>query len=222
MHIFVEKPVSVLPPEQFQAYVEAVENVQKEKNLIVSVGYMFRYHPAIEQMKSILENYGRKVIGVNARYNCTYSASTHPFWWNKAHSGGPIVEQATHFCDLVRYFGGDVKMDTISAVAVPASDDEDSVGYLSAVQEVIKEKEIPPENRIPRFTNANWKFESGGIGSLMHGATLQGIKYEASFDIWADGLRLALEQPYFPECTLRVRQGQLSMFSMFLQQLQYL
>lgn len=197
-----------MPPEQFVSYVEAVEKAQEERNLIVSVGYMFRYHPAIEKMKSILDEYGRKIIGVNARYNCTYSASTRPYWWDKTRSGGPIIEQATHFCDLVRYFGGDVDSNSIHAIAVPHSDDKESVGYLSAVQEVIKEKEIPAENRIPRFTNAQWKFKAGGVGSLTHGLTLQGRKYEAFFDVWADGLRLALEQPYFPECILRVRTGE--------------
>lgn len=42
IHIFVEKPVSLLPPAQFLPYVAAVEEARKEKGLVVSVGYMFR------------------------------------------------------------------------------------------------------------------------------------------------------------------------------------
>ena len=49
VHVFVEKPVSLLPPEQFSSYVQAVEGMQREKALVLSVGYMFRYHPAIEK-----------------------------------------------------------------------------------------------------------------------------------------------------------------------------
>lgn len=200
--------MSVVPPEDFERYAEAVETVRREKGLIVSVGYMFRYHPAIEQIKSILNEYGRSVIGINARYNCAYSELDHPFWWNKARSGGPIVEQATHFCDLLRYIGGEVTPETIHAIAIPASDDKASPGYLSSVPAVNREAELPKENRIPRLTSSNWYFASGVVGALTHGATLHGKKYEAAIDVWADGLRLALEEPYFPECKLRVRIGE--------------
>lgn len=43
IHVFVEKPLSVLPPEEFMTYAKAVTDTAKEKNVIVSVGYMFRY-----------------------------------------------------------------------------------------------------------------------------------------------------------------------------------
>lgn len=208
VHLFVEKPVSVVLPEKFEQYVEAVETVRKEKGLIVSVGYMFRYHAAIEQMKSILKDYGRSVMSINARYNCAYSELDHPFWWNKPKSGGPIVEQATHFCDILRYLGGEANSETIHAIAIPASDDQASPGYLSSVPAVNRESELPAENRVPRLTSSNWHFVSGAIGALTHGATLHGKKYEAAIDVWADGLRLSLEEPYFPECKLRVRKSE--------------
>ena len=83
IHLFVEKPVSVLPPEQFGSYVEAVEEAQRERGLVVSVGYMFRYHPAVERMRAILQQYGRPPIVVNARYNCAYSSCYNPYWWDK-------------------------------------------------------------------------------------------------------------------------------------------
>ncbi len=43
LHIFVEKPISVLPPEEFSPYVDALEAAQSERGLVVSVGYMFRW-----------------------------------------------------------------------------------------------------------------------------------------------------------------------------------
>ena len=207
VHLFVEKPLSVVPPEKFKPYADEVESVRKEKGLIVSVGYMFRYHPAVDKIQSILKEHGRSVISINARYNCAYSEMNHPFWWNKAKSGGPIVEQATHFCDILRYLGGEANEGTIHAIAVPASDDVASPGYLSSVQAINKEAELPAENRIPRLTSSNWRFSSGAIGALTHGVTLHGEKYETAIDVWGDGLRLALEEPYFPECRLRVRMG---------------
>ena len=35
---------------------------------------------------------------------------------------------------------------------------------------------------------------------LMHG-----VKYKTAIEVWTDGLRM--EEPYFPECKLRVRIG---------------
>ena len=64
---------------------------------------------------------------------------------------------------------------------------------------------------------AHWSFESGGVGSLVHGAVLQGRNYEASLDVWADGLRLALDDPYSDNCTLRVRKGVWSLQHLHLQ-----
>ena len=210
LHIFVEKPVSVVPLETFTPYVGAVEKVAEEKQLVVSVGYMFRYHPAIQKMKSIIEQHVRPVLSINARYICAYSELDHPFWWDVSKSGGPVVEQGTHFCDLVRYLGGEVEPASISALAVPASDDLSSPGYLSRVPAIVKEDQLPSDRRVPRLTSAHWLYSSGAVGSLIHGVLLQGRRYETAIEVWADGLRLALQDPYFPECSLRVRIGKQS------------
>ena len=53
IHLFVEKPVSVQPPEKFRAYVAAVMSEQKKHNVVVGVGYMFRYHPAVDKIKEV-------------------------------------------------------------------------------------------------------------------------------------------------------------------------
>ena len=200
--------MSIIPPEQFSSYVEEVEKVQREKGLVLSVGYMFRYHPAVQQMKDILEQYNCPVMGINARYNCSYSEMDHPFWWNKMKSGGPIVEQATHFCDLMRYFGGEVKTKSISALAIPASDERNEPGYLSAIKHINKEDCLDKIKRVPRLTTAHWFFYTGAVGNLTHAISLHGRKYEATIEVWADGLRMSLEEPYFPECKLRVRRGE--------------
>ena len=118
------------------------------------------------------------------------------------------MEQATHFFDLMRYLGGEVKAGELSALCVEASNSSGAAGHLTSVPEAIQEESIPPSLRIPRLTTAHWRFESGGVGTLTHGVALHGKKYETSIDVWGDGLRMALEDPYFPECKLRIRQGQ--------------
>ena len=42
VHCFIEKPLSVVEPEGFGEYVQELVKQQQEKNVIVSVGYMFR------------------------------------------------------------------------------------------------------------------------------------------------------------------------------------
>ncbi len=66
-------------------------------------------------------------------------------------SHGPIVEQGTHFCDLSRYFGGDVDISSVSAHSL---DWDEKAGRLSKMR--IDESKISPENRIPRVTAATW------------------------------------------------------------------
>ena len=48
IHLFVEKPLSVKHPDEVQRLSERLQEIQKEKNLIIAVGYMLRYSPAVE------------------------------------------------------------------------------------------------------------------------------------------------------------------------------
>ena len=53
------------------------------------------------------------------RYSCPYNNIAKPQWWDTQKSGGCIVEQATHFVDLMRYLsGGNIVQESIQAVAV--------------------------------------------------------------------------------------------------------
>ena len=79
---------------------------------------------------------------------------------------GPVIEQGTHFCDLSRYFGGDVEIDSVvyvppqSLVSYLLMSSAKSVefyeqpGKLSKVP--VDESKIPEEDRIPRITTAVW------------------------------------------------------------------
>jgi len=72
---------------------------------------------------------------------------------NYAHhpSAGPIIEQGTHFCDLSRYFGGEVD---IASVQAHSLEWDENAGQLSRM--TVDESKIPPERRIPRVTAATW------------------------------------------------------------------
>ena len=55
MHLFVEKPLSVKPPEEVQALSARLQELQKQHKLIIAVGYMLRYSPAVEVLSLLLE-----------------------------------------------------------------------------------------------------------------------------------------------------------------------
>lgn len=207
VNVFVEKPVSVVPPEEFKDYVAAVTKSAKENGCVIGVGYMFRYHPAINRIKEELIKYGRPLIAINARYACTYSNVRKPFWWDKERSGGPIVEQATHFCDLIRYFGGEIVQESIKGYSIPSSTTPADTGYLTSVPQIVKDAHIPIERMAPCATQCVWQFSAGGIGTLTHTLVLHDHQYETGIEIWCDGLHMTLVNPYLPQCTLKIRRS---------------
>jgi predicted dehydrogenase len=185
--IFIEKPVSTGPVDEAFAIAERL----KSAGNIVSVGYMLRYLKVVQKMKQILEENNLKVMATNARYIMAYEHTAKLDWWDKSQTCGPIVEQATHFCDLSRYFGGEVDLDSVLAHSL---EHFEPAGQLGRVP--VPEETIAPEQRIPRITCATWKYTSGAVGSLTHAVALHGYNYSTELDIIADGHSLRLVDPY--------------------------
>lgn len=200
VHMFVEKPISCHQISEVDAVNDFVQAAVKNNGLVVSVGYMFRYSRAVLRMKEIIERYG-PIKAFNARYLCAYTPIDKPVWWDVDRSGGPIVEQGTHFCDLARFLGGDVDLDTLQAMSIKQTD---KAGKLDHIPERINEEALAPEKRVPRVTTAFWKFKNGAIGSFMHGVLMHELKYETELEVWGDGYRLQLIDPY-GKCQLGVR-----------------
>lgn len=42
IHMFVEKPLAVVPPEEFNSYAKTLNETAQKNQLVLSVGYMFR------------------------------------------------------------------------------------------------------------------------------------------------------------------------------------
>lgn len=185
--IFIEKPVSTGPVDEAFSIAERL----KKSGNVVSVGYMLRYLKVVQKMKQILEENNLKVMSTNARYIMAYEHTAKLDWWDKSQSCGPIVEQATHFCDLSRYFGGEVDLDSVMAHSL---EHFEPAGHLRKIP--VPEEKIPEDERIPRITCATWKYESGAVGSLTHAVALHGFNYSTEIDVYADGYSLRLVDPY--------------------------
>ncbi|KAF8587461.1 hypothetical protein K439DRAFT_1338061 [Ramaria rubella] len=185
--LFVEKPVSGGPSDSCWRVVQELS----ERKVLVGVGYVLRYLKGDNGVSQIIEDNNLVVMGTNARYVMAYEYARKLPWWDKTHSCGPIVEQATHFCDLSRYFGGEVLLPSVTAHTV---EHDETPGQLSAKR--FDESVISPENRIPRLTSASWKYKGGAVGSLMHVIALHGTTYDTELEVYADGYRLKLVDPY--------------------------
>ncbi|EPY51671.1 NAD binding dehydrogenase [Schizosaccharomyces cryophilus OY26] len=176
--LFIEKPITSAAVEDAFDVVRQLEQHQA----IISIGYMFRYLKVVEAAKKYIQDNNLNIVCTIARYNSSYIHNSKVFWWYVSKSGGPVVEQGTHFCDLSRYFGGDVDISTVKVNRVLSSD---PCGKLSALP--IDEGSIPEHERVPRFTAASWKYKSGAVGILAHSIILQGTQYDTCLELQADG-----------------------------------
>ena len=202
IHCFVEKPLSCYPLSEVNEVARELDELVNKHKLVISVGYMFRYSAAVRKMKEIIAQYGTPRV-FNARYNCAYTQIVKKEWWDNDKCGGPIVEQATHFCDLARYIVGEVDLDSVFAYGIHQAD---PLGKLNdqGANVVAFEETIPPERKTMRSTAAVWKFQSGALGTLTHGVLLHGGAYETELEVWGDGYRMALLEPY-TKCKLSCR-----------------
>ncbi|GBE81932.1 putative oxidoreductase C terminal-domain-containing protein [Sparassis latifolia] len=188
--MFIEKPAATGPSSEIEEAFKVAKHIS-DSQTICSTGYMLRYLKAVQMMKQILHDNDLTVMATVARYACAYEAIAKPDWWDKSRSAGPIIEQGTHFCDLSRYFGGEVDMSTVNAHSLEW---DENAGHLSKI--AVDETAIPPENRVPRVTAATWKYENGAVGSFIHLVALQGHDYSCELEVYADGYQLKLVNPY--------------------------
>jgi predicted dehydrogenase len=195
IHLFIEKPLSCLPPDEVRDTAALLRDIQmqREEKLVISVGYMLRYHKAVSMLKEVIQNQTNgRILNIMARYNCAYTSILKQSWWDSEKSGGPVVEQATHFIDLSRYLVGDkVMMSTVTATAIHA---DSELSKLSKIP--VDEQSIPHSRRIPRTTTAHWSFNNGVICSLHHALLLHGNGYSAELEVWGDGFRACLIDLY--------------------------
>merc|ERR1712130_469213 len=101
-------------------------------------------------MKEILGN--KDIFHLNMRYQTAYPHINKQFWFDQERSGGPIVEQGTHFVDLARYFCGECDHKTLNTNCIYFEDKELNMMHSDVKLDEIKKGKV---NQI--ITCANWK-----------------------------------------------------------------
>ena len=95
----VEKPLG----NELEIPTTILEGV-KEKSLLTSVGYHYRYSDSITSLKREVD--GQNIGIVLGQW--MGEMPTVPWWREQSHSGGQFLEQTTHIVDLLRYVCGEI------------------------------------------------------------------------------------------------------------------
>ncbi|RSH87388.1 hypothetical protein EHS25_003297 [Saitozyma podzolica] len=204
----IEKPISAGSFEEAEKVKEALQG------RVVSVGYMLRYLRAVKEMKTILDDNNLKVMATMATYLMAYGfAGEHSDgitkgYWDKTLEMGPVVGQGTHICDLTRFLAPAPLLDTISVQTVQHTD---ACGHLSKLKRDENEF-VQPGNRIPRITNASWRYADGVWDSSSTAWCFTG-DYDVELVVLADGWKLRLVDPYGVAPKLYVRRPVQTIFT---------
>lgn len=169
--LFVEKPIEI----ELDKARETAELISR-RELLTGVGHHWRYSAVVDRAREVLADRPVRLV------TGAWLDKVPPVaWWpHRDRSGGPVVEQAAHVLDLLRYVVGEVaEVSAISNGTPPAVDGADIDGA----------------------TAATLRFTSGAVGTLTATCVL-GWKHRAGLEIYADGLALAIT-----EDRLTVRDG---------------
>jgi predicted dehydrogenase len=104
-HVLVEKPAALSSVD-----LEPLVHLARDRGLVYQTGFNYRFHPAMERAKSLLEQgaIGRLLHG-SARHGHGGRLGLEREWRSQAElsGGGELLDQGVHLIDLVRWFSAD-------------------------------------------------------------------------------------------------------------------
>lgn len=101
-HIHMDKPAGLLPE------FEEILNTAKAKDLVVQMGYMYRYNPAVlECFRHIQNGDLGEIFSINAEMS-TFHPTKYKKWLTKF-GGGIMYILGSHLVDLIVYMLGEPK-----------------------------------------------------------------------------------------------------------------
>jgi len=112
-HVLIEKPFS-----HTLSRVDEVIREAEEKNLVLMVGFNFRFHPALRQIRELVDSQKiGEIIALKAHAGSYFPYRTPYHSWMDYHQdyaakrvgGGVILDSATHHIDYITSLLGEVK-----------------------------------------------------------------------------------------------------------------
>jgi len=143
-HVFIEKPIS-----HSMDGIRTLTQIVNQRNLLVQVGFQFRFHPAMLHIKKWIEEGALgKVVSAHAHWG-EYLPGWHPWedyrsgYSARSDMGGGVVLTLCHPFDYLRWLFGEVN-------------------YLYSVMSHASNLEIDTEDT----AMTTLKFESGMVGTV--------------------------------------------------------
>jgi predicted dehydrogenase len=100
VHVFIEKPLSILPDHSRQLVAQA-----SAQGLVMQVGYVYRFHPAFIAFKAKLESFKRsnKVNSASVTMKGNVKKSNGS-WRSAGPASGCVLDYGSHILDLTSFF----------------------------------------------------------------------------------------------------------------------
>ena len=100
LHVFMDKPGS----QSAEAFEKLLSTIKKNK-LTFNIGYMFRYNPAINELKKMVADGALgKIYSVEAHMSCDHPISKRQ--WQSGFKGGMSFFLGSHLVDAIYTFMG--------------------------------------------------------------------------------------------------------------------
>jgi len=118
--VFCEKP-----PARTDDDATEITKIVEDSGNIVSVGFMYRYLPAADRLKSLIADEKLNLVQGTFLCNPALTRAIPGWFFIKDESGGHVVDQAIHMMDLIRFVAGDIcEVHTLgNNVVCPKADD---------------------------------------------------------------------------------------------------
>ena len=110
-NVYVEKPISTVAEE-----AKVLTQLAEEKNLVLMVGHLLLYHPAVNRLKMLIEEgvLGELVYAQSDRLNVNYHKNDRSVMW----------DLAPHDVSMIAYVTGKAPKRVISAVGCSSDKNE--------------------------------------------------------------------------------------------------
>lgn len=102
--VFCEKP-----PADSMEHAQEIARIVGDSGILCMVGFHQRYLPPVDRLRELLVGRTINVLLSSYLTSPALTGRLRPWLFNKEQSGGPLMDDAIHFIDLMRYIAGEIE-----------------------------------------------------------------------------------------------------------------